>query len=299
MSSESEPPTLNELLGYPPDAKLLLINFDDAGMCHAVNLALVTVFATGLVRSCTVMVPCPWFMEFVNLKQEHPEIHCGVHLTVTSEWKNYRWGPVAERGRVSSLVDENGYFFQTEHEFFERADRTEIEIEFRAQIERAVKLGLNPTHIDSHMGAYHLDEGVFQIARRLAEEYGLAMRIVYPPRRDMLRAKGWVVVDRVLFDSYEVPLSQREEYYRENLRRLEPGVTELLVHCARESDELRAICRSTWSHRVFDYEFFTRPATKRFLAAEGITCIGYDELQQANRARRAQYADSTGEEPAR
>jgi len=286
MTGEVDPPTLNQLLGYPPDAKLLLINFDDAAMCHAVNQALVPVFTAGMVQSCTVMVPSPWFMEFVNLKKNHPEIHCGVHLTVTSEWKHYRWGPVAGTDRVPTLVDDHGYFHQSEHDFFSLADRHELEIEFRAQIERAIRYGLEPTHIDSHMGAYHLDDDNFRLARSLAEEYDLTMRVVYPPRREALRQEGWVVVDRVLFDSYDVPLPQREEYYRENLRRLEPGVTELLVHCARESDELRAICRSTWSHRVFDFEFFTSPTTRRFLKEEGIECISYHRLHQLHLQRR-------------
>jgi hypothetical protein len=295
MADEVVPPTLQELLGYPPDARLLLINFDDAGMCHAVNQALTPVFSAGLVQSCTVMVPSPWFPEFVALKRENPRIHCGVHLTVTSEWKNYRWGPVAGADRVPSLVDDDGYFHASEFEFLRRADRREVEIEFRAQIERALRYDLAPTHVDSHMGAYHLDEDNFQVARSLAEEYGLTMRIVYPPRKEALRRLGWAVVDRVVFDSYEIPLGQREEFYRENLRRLEPGVTELLIHCAVDSAELRAICRSTWSHRVFDFDFFTSPATKRFLADEGIVCIGYHQLQQLHRQRVEKSQETTAD----
>jgi len=288
MSDTIEYPSLNSLLGHPEDAKLLLINTDDAGMCHAANGAVVEAIAYGLVQSCTVMVPCPWLLEFVHLKKSNPDLHCGIHLTVTSEWDHYRWGPVLGPEKVPTLIDEQGYLHKSEQDLFRLADPREVVAEFRAQIERAIKLGLEPTHIDSHMGAYHWEEEIFQPTKELADEFGLTMRIGFHPRRDMLRQEGWAVVDRLWFDTYDVPLDQREEYYCDFLQRVEPGVTELVIHCAHESEELQAICGDTASHRVFDFDFFTRSSTKQLLADLDITCISYRDLHELHQKTRRQ-----------
>lgn len=283
MSEDNGFASLNELLGYPPEKRLLIVNCDDVGMCHAVNQAVLPAFEAGLVQSCTAMVPVPSFAEFVAIKQANPHVHCGVHLTATSEWENYRWGPVSDRERVPSLLDEQGYFYKSEQDFFERAKPDEAKIEFRAQIEKAIQSGLNPTHLDSHMGAYHFDEDLFAVAQALAEEFDLTLRIGYPPRQLAMRKAGWIVVDRLWFDTYEVPLEQRENYYLELFRLLKPGVTELVIHCAVESEELDAICGETASHRVFDFTFFTGAKAKNFLAAEGIECISYKKLHDLNK----------------
>lgn len=280
MTLEVPCPTLNQQLGFAEDAKLLLINADDAGMCHAANLGTIRVMEAGMVQSATVMAPCPWMIEFIHYKRQHPHIHCGIHLTVTSEWDHYRWGPVAGRERVPSLLDDEGCFYHSESDFFAQARHDEVEIEFRAQIERVIGLGLAPTHLDSHMGAYHWDEDIFQIAKRLAREYGLTLRIGYNPRRLVLRQEGWAVVDRLWFDTYDVPLEQRKSYYEGFLEQCEPGVTELVIHCGEASDELTAICGETAAHRTFDMEFFSSPETKKLLDELKIICINYRMLQE-------------------
>ncbi|NLH47588.1 MAG: ChbG/HpnK family deacetylase [Myxococcales bacterium] len=287
MGTTPQYPPLNELLGYPKDSRLLILNADDAGVCHAINEGIVEIFKAGLVKSSSVMIPAPWLMEFVHLKKENPAIKCGVHLTTTSEWRGLRWGPVASRDKVPSLLDSEGYFYASEHDFFAKAAPEEVELEFRAQIERAIALGLQPTHIDSHMGAYHWDERFFQIAYELAKEFGLAMRIAYAPRRDRLRQEGKACVDRLIWDSYEVPIGDRSLYYRENLKRLEPGVTEIIIHPSKDTEELRAICQNTAINRVFDLEFFSCQEIQTFLAREGIVCIGYDALQALQRGKAA------------
>jgi predicted glycoside hydrolase/deacetylase ChbG (UPF0249 family) len=279
MADQGANPPLAKLLGYDEDARLLIVNADDAGMCHAVNSSLVEVFGAGIVKSTTVMACAPWFREFVEIVRDVPEIHYGIHLTATSEWDTLRWGPIAGRERVPSLLDADGYFYRSEHDFFRHAKPEHVAIEFRAQIEFALAAGLTPTHLDAHMGAYHWDERFFRLAKAMAAEHGLTMRIGFAPRRDLLRAEGWAVADKLVWETYDVPVADRELFYKECIRRVAPGVTEMLCHPARPSDELRAICEQTADYRTFDFRFFTDPKTKAFLDDEGIVCIGFDQLQ--------------------
>jgi len=184
---------------------------------------------------------------------------------------------------VPSLVDQNGHFHRTEQEFLRYCVYSEVELEFRAQIERAFSYGLEPTHLDSRMGAAQWDEELFRATKKLSEEFAITMRVGYPPRRDALRQAGWMVPDRLLFDTYHVPPGERAGFYRETLKRLSPGVTELIVHCGSESEELTAVCGATAAHRVFDLQFFTAPQTKQFLADEGIICISFKMLHDLHK----------------
>src|SRR5277367_4074630 len=163
--------SLAEKLGYPRDAKLVIIHADDVGMTHSVNAATIQALNTGLVNSASIMVPCPWFPEIADYAKTHPEIDFGLHLTLTSERVYYRWGPVAPRDKVASLVDENGYFH---HDWSQdtHIDPKDAELELRAQIERAYAMGIRPTHLDSHQ--YRLinnGKELFEVFVRLGHEY--------------------------------------------------------------------------------------------------------------------------------
>src|SRR5271155_6269991 len=166
--AQSAAKSLAEKLGYPRDAKLVIIHADDLGMTHSVNAASIKGLESGLVTSASIMVPCPWFPEMADYAKGHPDADLGLHLTLTSERVFYRWGPVAPRDKVPSLVDSNGYFHlnwtETSH-----IDAQEVEPELRAQIERAMAMGVRPTHLDSHQ--YRLFENgkdIFQSVLRLA-----------------------------------------------------------------------------------------------------------------------------------
>src|ERR1700736_3680714 len=138
-----------EKLGFARDAKLLIVHADDVGMTHAVNAATIKALESGGVNSASIMVPCPWFPEIADYAKAHPEADFGLHLTLTSERVYYRWGPVAPRDKVASLVEENGYFW---HDWTPntRIEPKEVELELRAQVERAYAMGIRPTHLDSH-----------------------------------------------------------------------------------------------------------------------------------------------------
>src|SRR3954468_22222046 len=142
----------NRLLRYPDDARLLIINADDFGMCHATNAAIMRAIMEGVVRSTTLMVPCPWALHAMRWLAQQPDVDFGVHLTAICDGPDYRWGPISARDKVPTLVDETGYFYRFERmgEFLAQVSFAELEAEFRAQVEAVLAAGLQPTHLDWH-----------------------------------------------------------------------------------------------------------------------------------------------------
>src|SRR5678816_3599026 len=169
--------TIAERLGYPRDAKLLIVHADDLGMAHSVNAATIKAFESGLVTSGSIMVPCPWLSEIAAFARANPQADLGLHLTLTSEWTNFRWGPVTPKDRVSSLLDKDGYFYLTESDAAAHADPKQVEIEILAQIEKARALGIQPTHLDSHMGTLYQNKALFETFLRVARNYKLPVRV--------------------------------------------------------------------------------------------------------------------------
>ena len=154
----------------------LLIRSDDAGMSHSVNMALEKLIESGLPVSISVMFPTPWYQETVELLKRHPAVSVGIHLTLNSEWKNYRWGPVLGRTAVPTLVDSNGYFFSSSEALHgNHADVKEVEMELRAQIQRALHSGLKIDYVDYHMGTATRYPEFRDVTERLAKEFGLGM----------------------------------------------------------------------------------------------------------------------------
>ncbi len=160
----------NELLGFPPDARLLLVNADDFGMCHAVNAAIMAALQDGIVTSCSLMTPCPWARHALDWLQTAPHVRVGVHLTSVSEQPLYRWGPLMCRTEVPSLVEETGNFYPETRidEFLAQVNPAELEREYRAQIEQVFAAGVRPTHLDSHCGVHVRRADIFDMTYRLA-----------------------------------------------------------------------------------------------------------------------------------
>lgn len=279
--------TLPERLGYSPDAKLLIVHADDLGMAHSVNAASIKAFETGLVNSGSIMVPCPWLPEIAAYARKFPDADLGLHLTLTSEWSLFRWGPVLSKDRVPSLLARDGYLYPTETEAASRADAREAEAEVRAQIERARAAGIQPTHLDSHMGTLYQNEALFRVFLRVSRDNKLPLRI----SKDWLTRAPFIpsnltpddiVIDRIMEINPTVPPEGWAAFYAGAIKSIGPGVTEIVVHLAYDDEEMRAatINHPDWgaSWRQRDFDFFTSPAFRRLLQENNIKLITWREL---------------------
>jgi chitin disaccharide deacetylase len=292
ISAQSSGQTLAEKLGYPRDAKLLIVHADDVGVTHSVNAATIQALDTGLVNSASIMVPCPWFPEIAGYAKSHPEIDFGLHLTLTSERVFYRWGPVASKDQVPSLVDSNGYFH---HDWSAGAKISpkDAETELRAQIERAYAMGVRPTHLDSHQ--YRLYENgaeLFQVALHLAHEYKLPLFVVREwfaehPYLESNLTPNDLVVDHTVTISPDVPAEKWADFYVSALKNLQPGVTEFVIHLAFADDEMKAATRErdTWgaAWRQRDFDFFTSRQFRDLLREQNIKLVTWRELARGAR----------------
>jgi len=281
---------LAERLGYPKDAKLLIIHADDVAETHAVNAATFQALESGAVNSASIMVPCPWFPEAADYAKSHPEGDFGLHLTLTSERVYYRWGPVAGPEKVPSLVDGNGYFHH-DWDQHPRIDPRDVETELRAQIERALAMGVRPTHFDSHQ--YRLIENgkeIFQVFVRLGHEYKVPVFVTRDwfaehPYLEASLGPGDLVVDHTVTISPDVPAEKWSDFYRDALKNLQPGVTEFVIHVGLNDEELRAATRerTTWgaAWRQRDFDFFMSREFRELLEQQHVKLITWRELAKA------------------
>ncbi len=283
-SSEETPVTdrsTNALLGHPDDARLLILNADDFGMCHAVNEAVVGAFAHKIVTSTTLMTPCPWAPHAMQLLAEHPEIAFGVHLTLVSDFAIYRWGPVASKSSVPSLIDASGFFYRYEQipDLLAQATIEELETEFRAQINIVLGAGLTPTHLDWHCLADGRRPDIFDLTLRLAQEHGLALRVHERANAARVHALGLPATDHDVLDSYRYDAADKSATFARLLRALPPGLTEWAVHPSLGGAEAQALEPENWRIRRADYDFLISPDARQILDEEGIVLLDYRALQ--------------------
>lgn len=281
------------------DEKYVIIHADDAGMSHSVNVATSDALEKGIVTSASIMVPCAWFTEFADFAKTHPEYDYGIHLTLTSEWDYYRWGPVTSSDKVPSLVDPDGYLWDNVALVAANVRAEEVELELRAQIDRAKQFGVPLTHLDTHMGALLSRPDLVDVYARLALDYDLPILFVrldderlakqYPAlaknSAEIIRAldeQGLPILDNVLQFYGGSSHDQRRQTYMDALKHVKPGYTELIIHCGKANEELKAITTSA-DRRDGDYRIFTEPATKDLLDEHGITLVSWKQLREIAR----------------
>ena len=283
--------SLVEKLGYPENSKLLIINCDDVGMCHAANMAAIEGQEKGMISSGTIMVPCPWFPEIAAYAKDKPNLSFGVHLTHTSEWDGYRWGPVAPDTQVPGLIDPEGYLWRSVPEVYKNSSPQEAYIEARAQIDKFMAAGMEPTHIDSHMGTVMMAPEYFEVYIKLAIEYNLPLRM--PSQKTLeeagapadLRTRaaelGLVFTDDFVYGELGSDYSENvEESWIRILSNLNPGVTEIYIHASTPGEELKAVTNS-WKTRNAEYVTFTRSERlKQLLEEQNIELISYKPLKE-------------------
>jgi len=256
-----------------PDQVYLVIRTDDAGMSHSVNMALEKLIATGLPVSVSVMFPTPWYQETVEILKRHPDVSVGIHLTLNSEWKNYRWGPILGRTAVPSLVDADGYFFpSTEALHQNHPNLREVEMELRAQIDRALHSGLKIDYVDYHMGtAVHYPE-FRDLTERLAREYGLGMSQYFGEARHD--------------PQYSAAPPNKTDSLLAMIERLRPQFNLVVTHVGIDNEELGALLDMNTSdplpdmskNRQGELNALTSQRFHDALKARGVQLLTYRQL---------------------
>jgi len=284
-------------LGYPEGSKLLIVHGDDFGEWHGVNTATIEALEQGALTSASMMVPCPWFPEAAAFARNHPEADLGLHLTLTSERTAYRWAPVAVGSTLRTLLDKEGYFHAAPSRFPADLNAREVETEVRAQIERARRLGVKPTHLDSHQGALYSSRALFETFLKVGSEFGIPLMV----SRTNGHGAEWigdesrlpphaVVVNRISIPP-DTPAANWNAFYTNAIKAMKPGLAQLVVHLAHANDETiagtaeRATWGAAWRQRDFDY--VTSAAFKSLVADENIHLVTWRQIGAAISLPRA------------
>lgn len=273
---------LAQRLGYGADARLVILNCDDLGSSHAANLGVYEALRAGVATSATLMVPCPWAREAASRYRGED---VGVHLTLNAEHELYRWGPITH---APSLLDGDGGFPRTLEDVWDHADLEEVRRELRAQVERAILWGFDVSHLDSHMGTLQLRPEFFDVYLELAADFRLPLRLsgASTERQIGFPFRRLAAEEGVLFPDHFVHVTgvgSRRTIERV-LFELRPGVTELYVHPAQDTPELRALSPD-WAARVDDLDLVTDDSGLRpMFERAGVTLVGYRPLRELQRA---------------
>ena len=280
-TAEPAAPLSSELLGYPADARVLIVNCDDLGMHESVNAAVVEAIEEGIAGSASLMVPCPAAEQAMQLLRRRPSISFGIHLTLTRDGAGHRWAPVASAERVPSLVDAEGLLLTNAAvpQLLAQARLEDVERELRAQIDMVARSGLRPTHLDWHVLADGGRPDLPDLTVTLAREHGLAARVWLDPRRRTLRSRGLPVVDHDFLDSFALPVAGKAERYVQALRSLPAGLSEWAVHPA-VGGETAAEADLGWAVRRSDHAFLCSRRARRVIDEEGIVVIDHRALQR-------------------
>lgn len=294
-----KPNPLLKKLGYSDTDRLVIIHTDDIGMCHASVQAFKDLWSVDGVTSGAVMTPCAWFPAVVNMCRENPEMDMGVHATLNAEWESYRWGPVSDVGAGSGLRDEAGYFHDDPDNTSRLASVEDVEKEVHAQIEMALKAGIDVTHVDSHMGAimhpkfiqtYIQAAGSRALPNMLPrldavgiEVMGISEsdRVAYAPIMEMLEGIGVPTLNGIMSMPLDQPNGQME-IAKQLLGNLPVGITHFILHPSIDTPELRSIAPD-WESRVVNYETFMSDELKKFIGSENIKLTGYRAIRDAMR----------------
>jgi len=286
-----------EKLGFPAGRKVLILHADDIGMCEEANIAVTPYLENQQIQSASVMIPCEYSDEFMQWYKANADYDIGLHLTLTSEWQTWRWGTVADKDRVPGLLDSDGFMWHSVAEVVQNAKPEEVEKEIRAQIEKALSLGVRPTHLDTHMGTLYASDEFSEIYLDIAEEYQIPA-LVFDMSNDSIIQKfnelNLPVTDNLIartndyflpkIDYFDyIPNGNTYEEVRNGffklVESLNPGITEIVFHPSVESDKLKEITDS-WQQRVWQAQLFADPEVINFLKEEEIIFSNWKELMK-------------------
>ena len=294
MSSTPNP--VLKKLGLSNDDRVAIIHTDDIGMCQSNVEAFSDLWEAGIISSGAIMYPCPWANAAIAMCQKNPQMDMGVHLTLTSEWKSYRWGPISTRDPRSGLMDEEGYFFHTSEEVQKKGRVSAVNKELHAQLNRALQSGLKPTHVDTHMGSV-------ASAKFMTTYVQLAKKAKLPPMIFRMNEEEWrgagldaftaKLAARLILQLEEqnlplldyidsMPLEWVEGYRevtKQKLSELKPGITHFIIHPNKDTPEIRNIAPD-WRARVANYEDFMSDEIRQHIKNIGLHVIGYRALAE-------------------
>jgi len=277
-------------LEFSENTKLLMIHADDAGLTHSENMATIKSLEKGIVNSYSIMVPCPWYYEMAVFAKNNPQFDYGIHLTLTCEWENYKFGPVLPVSEVPSLVDENGYFYKKREQLRKNASAEDVKNELQAQIEKAIKFGLKPTHIDSHMYSVGTSPEFFDVYRDLGEKYNLPVLIneqlmkMVGLKPELNIKEGDFLIDRTYVAEFKYfETGKLGDYYSLILENLTSGLNLILIHPAFDDNEMKGVTinhpnfGSEW--RQIDFDFFTNEENKTKLKENNIELVTWNDIK--------------------
>lgn len=303
--SQNEPTIKKELkgsnwaekLGFPKGKKVLILHADDIGMCKEANEAAFSYLNKNEIQSAAIMVPCPNSTEAINWAVNNPTKDIGLHLTLTSEWQTYRWGCVASASEVPGLLDSDGKMWRSVKEVVVHASEKEVEKEIRAQIDKAISMGMKPSHIDTHMGTLYGTAEYVKVFLNAAEDYNIpanAIDLSDEKVAEHFKNAGYPIDDKViqLVNNYSlpkldffssVPKGKTYEEKRNNffalVKELPPGLTEIIFHPSVETENLKTITNS-WQQRVWESKMFTDTLVNKFLADEEIIFTNWSDIMK-------------------
>ena len=285
------------ILGYPDDARVLIIHADDVGFSHASNVAALPSLTEGSLTCASALVPAPWFAETAKLQREHPQLDIGVHMTLTAEYETYRWRSMTG---APALHAPDGGMWRDVASVIKHVDVDTAKAELRAQIEHALAMGVDVTHIDTHMGTV-MQPKYLPSYIDLAIEYRLPVFFIRPSERrlgalgadaplyaeqtERLASRGWPLLDQVIVRTLsEVAPEDKETQFKAWFAELRSGLTHFLCHPATGGDELDAMSPTDARHRAKEAELFGTPTFREHCAREGVQLIGYREIRERLRA---------------
>ena len=308
--SMAQSQTYAEKLGFPTGKKIIIFHVDDAGMSYESNEGTRQAIEKGVATSCSVMMPCGWSPGFMKYLKTHPNIDAGVHLTLTAEWTNYRWEPLLGKQKVPGLVDNEGAFYPSVAAVVQHATADEVEAEIKAQIARFRQFGIEPTHLDSHMGTLFVPPFLERYLKVGIEEkipvmfpgghatmiaqlnnFTAAQKQQSQQVGQMLWKAGLPVLDDLHPDSYGWKLpaatpttdenlrAMKTQKYIELLQALQPGLTMVIMHCTAPSETFKYISDSAPT-RKGDLLAMLDPALKQFIEKEGIIMTTWREIKE-------------------
>jgi predicted glycoside hydrolase/deacetylase ChbG (UPF0249 family) len=294
---KKEPANWAERLGYPAGKKVIMLHIDDAGMCEEANIATKKYLLAGHVQAAAVMMPCPEAEDMILWAKEHPNMDVGLHLTHTSEWKNYRWPSVSPVDEVPSLIDEEGNLWHEVPQVVQHATVEDVEKEIRAQIEKSIALGYRPDHIDTHMGTLYGHPEFAKAFLKVAMEYNIPANAIEMSDTlivESFKKAGYPITDEMIayLDAYTLPkidnfvpapnadtYKAKVEAFKGLIKSLRPGLTGIFFHPSVETEQLKGIT-NLWKQRVWEAEMFADPDLIQFFEDEGIVFTNWKEIMK-------------------